>query len=486
MNFANAMREETNWTYTENGMLARSTSGDDLLNLFSVIGALREADESRITSLFDAAFAEDKLRAMKMIFYARDVRGGLGERRVFRVLIKHIANRYPEAMRRNIHLIGEYGRFDDLYELVDTPVENYMWEYMEHQLLSDIGNYKNNKPISLLAKWIKSPATSSKESKRLGKLTARKLGYSEQNFRKVISSLRKYLRVVEKDMCSNDWQNIEYSQVSSNAMKNYSGAFSRHDTKRFAEFISNVNSGKEKINSNTLYPYDIIRQIWEGNIKSSSVAEAQWKALPNYVQAGQNVLVVADTSGSMYGRPMETSVGLAVYFAERNVGAYHNMFMTFSENPSIITLKDSMTLVDKIRKVRQSDWGFSTNIEAAFEKILNIAIKNHIRQEEMVKSIVIISDMEFNHCVNTGNDGDFYTTMKKKFRKAGYELPNVVFWNVYSRHDLCHASSTSNGVQLVSGQSASTFKNLINCIGSTPVEAMYKILDSERYSMVTV
>ena len=211
--------------------------------------------------------------------------------------------------------------------------------------------------------------------------------------------------------------------------------------------------------------------------------EAQWRGLPDYVESGTNAIVIADTSGSMTGRPMATSVGLAVYFAERNRGAYHNMFMSFSGTSGIQLLRGE-TLAQKIDSINMNDWSGSTNLRAAFEHVLNIAIRNHVPQEEMPKSLIVISDMEIDYCGD--RDWTFYEMMEETYRMNGYVIPNIIFWNVASRHDVFHADAKRRGVQLASGQSAAVFRQVMQTVGMTPVEAMEKIINSERYEAITV
>lgn len=482
MNFSEALRKESQITKTENGAIALNTTGDACLDLFSTIGSLRNADENRIYTLFEEAYKENPLYATKIVFYGRDIREGLGERDTFRILLRYIANKHPEAIQGNIALIGEYGRYDDLYFLCDTSLENDMWKFICRTFNEDIEKMNNNEPISLLAKWLKSVNTSSKESNRLGKLTAKKLGLSIKDYRKALSQLRSYLRVTEKYLTRNAWEDIDYSRVPSNAMLNYRNAFSRHDLDRFTEYLKSVKKGDAKINANTLYPYDLVEKVLF-NGEQSDVIEAQWDALPDYVEKGTNALVMADVSGSMWGRPLATSIGLALYFAERNEGAYHNLFMTFSSNPKIISIKGD-TITQKIRNINKAGWGMNTDLEAAFDKVLSIAIKNNIPSEEMVKSIIVVSDMEIDYC--TSKDWTFYDYMKKKYNEKGYDIPNIVFWNVNSRNDVFHSDKDKKGVQLCSGQSVTVFKQLMKSIGMTPVEMMDEVINSERYNPITL
>lgn len=488
MNFVDAVRTNGTLTHTENGAVALNTTGNKLLDFYASVGALRNADDLRIQSLFSEAYKEDPLLATKITFYARDIRGGLGERKTFRTIIKYMAKHHPECLRPNLDLIGVYGRYDDMYCLIDTPLEADMWIAMKKQFEEDVKNLHEDKAVSLLAKWIKTADASSRETRNLGILTAKKLGYPVYDFKRIVRALRRKIGVIESLMSAGRWDEIEYSAVPSRAMMLYRNAFQRHDEDRYKSFIEKAVKGEEKINANTLYPYDLIEKIihlgWNNlDVRSDDTVEAQWRQLPDYIDDDVNALVIADTSGSMNGRPLNSALGLAVYFAERNKGAYHDMWMSFSRNPHIHILKGE-TLAQKLRSIDCSDWDQNTNLKAAFELILDIAIKNNVPQNEMVKSLIVISDMEIDHCGD--RDWTFYDNMSQKFKEHGYDIPNVIFWNVDSRNDVFHADSKRKGVQLVSGQSASTFKNVISCVGMTPVEAMLKVIGSERYEPITV
>lgn len=485
MNFAEAVRTKGTFTRTENGAVALNTTGDKLLDFYATVGALRGADELRIQRLFADAYNEDALLATKIAFYARDVRGGLGERQTFRTIIRYMADYHPEALRPNLDLIGVYGRYDDMYSLIGTPLEEDMWKAMKKQFEEDLTNLHADKAVSLLAKWIKTADASSKETRKLGILTAQKLGYPVYNFKRMVRTLRRKIGVIESLMSAGRWDEIEYSEVPSRAMMVYRNAFQRHDEIRYGAFIDKAVKGEEKINASTLYPYDLIEKIMPcyGSIKQDKTVEAQWRQLPNYVEEGTNALVIADTSASMNGRPICSALGLAIYFAERNKGAYHNMWMSFSQDPNIHFLRGE-TLAQKLNNIDRRDWMNNTDLKATFDLVLDIAIENNVSKDEMPKSLIVISDMEIDRCGN--RNWSFYDKMAHKFKKNGYDIPNIVFWNVASRHDVFHADSTRKGVQLVSGQSASTFKNLLSCIGMTPVEAMLKTINSERYDAIRV
>lgn len=501
MNFANAIKNETKWTRTENGAVALNTTDDALLDLFGTIGALREADEARITGLFEEAYQANPLYVTKILFYARDIRGdektqGLGERRVFRIILKYCALHHPEAIRPNLDLIGVYGRYDDLYELIGTPLEADMWIAMKKQFEEDLDNMSKGNAISLLAKWIKTADASSPKTRALGKLTAQKLGYEVYNFKRIVRAMRKQIGIVESLMSTGRWDEIKYSEVPSRAMLIYRNAFKKHDEERFSQFAQKAVTGEEKINSGTLYPYDIVskyatRSWYDGNWYTGAnlneteenVLQAQWDQLPNYVDEGTNALVIADTSGSMNGRPMDTAVSLAIYFAQRNHGAFKNLWMNFSSHPSYQQIKGK-TLKQILNNIDYTNWSGSTNCKAAFEMILNTAIQYHILQEDMPKALIIISDMEFDYC--GGRNWTFYDQMKSEFARNGYEIPSIIFWNCESRHDVFHTDKNRKGTILVSGQSASVFKQLMGSVNYTPMEFMMKTINAKRYEPITV
>ena len=489
MDFSDAMRNESRKTFTENYATAYNSTGSACVDLFGSIGSFRDRSKNDIERLFFEAYRENPLIAARILFYSRDVRGGLGERRTFRTLLKRLSYSHPEVILPNLDLIGVYGRFDDLYELVGTPLEDQMWAAMKKQLDEDVANFNAGNSVSILAKWIKSPDASSKKTRKLGKLTAEKLGYSVYDFKRLLRKLRKHIGIVERYMSSGQWDQISYPAVPSRAMLVYRDSFKRHDEERFSDYVGNALKGKAKINSAALFPYDIVAPILLHGLSTGPTydsLEAQWRQLPDYVEKGTNAIVMADVSGSMTCdkcRPLASSIGLAIYFAERNVGAYHDLFMTFSGRPNVVRLKGE-TLAQKVLFLKDVDWDSTTNLEAAFDLVLDIAVNNRVPPEQMVKSIIVVSDMEIDFCMS--RSWDFYSHICVKFNEAGFKIPNIVFWNVNSRHDVFHADSKRRGVQLCSGQSTATFKTLIKSIDMTPVEMMLSVVNSERYMPVTV
>ena len=482
-------------TKTENGADARFSTGSKVLDMYGTIGALRQRSETEIIEKFKASWSEDPLLTLKMAFYARNIRGGLGERDTARTCLRWVAKNYPETMEKNFDNIIKFGRADDLYIFVGTPIESDMWAFIKATLYNDLKNMENKKSISLMAKWLKSVNTSSVESCELGRMTAKNIGLSERNYRKMLSAMRRYIGVLEVAMSNGDWKQVEYSAIPSRAMSKYHKVFMRHDAERFEKFLNRVEKGEVKINADTLYPYDLVRKYLNGGYYSAycatdidRVVEAQWKALPNYIEGENNVIVMADVSGSMFCdnmRPISSSVGLALYFAERNKGDFAGLYMTFTNNPNFIKVNKNSTLRDNIKAVMQTDVGYSTNLEAAFMKILNTCIENRVPEKDLPKALVVVSDMEINRYFS-GYGLDFVSEMAMRFHKAGYEMPKLILWNVEARQDIFHASKDNPYVQFASGSSTSTFKSILESIGMNAYEAMLKVLNNSMYDCVVL
>lgn len=490
MNFAEAMKNESTIKYTENGAIAYNTTNNSLLDLFGTIGALRNHSAEDICYKFEEAFNEDPLLATKMMFYAGNIRGGLGERKTFRTILRWLSRTYPIIVEKNLPLIAYYNRFDSLFELIGSDVEESMWKYIYNTLKSDYNRMLDGKSVTLLAKWMPSENASSQKTKKLARYAIRQLGMNERTYRKTLSALRKYMNVTERIMSDNEWENLVYSQVPSYAMNRYHNAFMKHDKERFSDYISAVSKGEEKINSGVLYPYNLIHNYLDISFMSAhlkdydKIVEEQWKSLPNFVGAVENVVVMADVSGSMYGRPLETSIGLALYFAERNVGDYHGLYMTFTDRPHFINVKDGMSLRSRIQQVINTDIGYSTNLEGAFNEVLRVSIQNGVKNEDMPKAIVVVSDMEINRFTSENFNWDFVKVMRNKFSQYGYDLPKIILWNVEARKDTF--LTKSNDVLFISGQSASSFKAVLTGLNGGGIELMLNTLNDPMYDRVSI
>ena len=489
-----AILNELNKTTTENGMVAFKSTKNPVLDLFATIGGMRHSDEESIISLLEDAYKANPRLTCKIIFYTRDIRGGLGERKIFRTCMNWIIENDEKVAKQLIPIISEYGRWDDLYIFNNTSLDNEMWDYLKHIFAEDLAQMAHGrKDVTLLAKWLKTPDASSKTTRRLGIETAIKMrkDHSVYKFKRDLKALRKYIDICERHMSLNEWDEINYENLPSRAHLVHSNAFRMHDGDRYDEYIKSVNDGKAKMNSSTLYPYDIVKPFIQNlymrghNAKVNIEAlNAMWENLPNYA-TDSNLLIVADVSGSMTVNnffPISVSVSLAMYYADKNTGIFNNIFMTFSEHPEFVKIKGD-TLAKKVKNIINASWGFNTDIEAVFKKLLKLALENEISEEDMPKQIVIISDMQFDQAA--GNfDVSFLEDIDKMYDEYGYERPNIIFWNANSSKVAFHALEDAKGIQLLSGASASAFKLLVDSLNMTPLEMMMKALSAERYDLV--
>jgi hypothetical protein len=484
--FASALLHEGIKTTTTNGDLAYSTTQSPLLDLYSRIGSARDMDVSNKQLMFDYAFEEDSLMATKMLFFIRDIRGGMGERNTFRELLVHAAKTHPEIVIKNLELISEYGRWDDLFELFNTPVQKEMLDLVVAQLIKDL-NTKEGEPISLLAKWIPSNNTSSKETVEKANLIQKHLGITPREYRKMLSALRKRLNVVETKMSSNDWNTITYSTVCSRSHMIYRKAFNKHDKARYDEYKELVKKGEVNINASGIMPYEIINKL-QSDPSLNELLELQWDKMPSLTD-GFKALAIADVSASMtFKLPktkatgLDVSIAMSMYLAQKNNGPFKDIVLTFSDKPAIVDISKG-TLYQKYIAVERSNWSGSTNIEAAFNKILQIAIDNEVSQDDMIDTLFIFSDMQFNQCVNGANVSN-YTSAKNKFEAAGYKLPKVIFWNLSGEYNNSPTTKDENNTVLISGFSAELFKFVTK--GETPYESMITALNSDRYSNIRI
>ncbi len=517
MNFMNALNSTINNapSVTENGAIGYRTTGKELLDLNFAVASLRHMDEAEIVKRFTKAFFENKILAMKWLFYARDVREGLGERRLFRVVLSYLAQNNPDMVIPVINLIPEYGRYDDLWCLLDTPVSALaVQQIVDIQLKQDLRNMANGKPISLLAKWLPSINASSPKTKEYGKKLRKALGMTERDYRKTLTALRKYLDVVEVKMSGKNWSEIKYEAVPSRANLVYNKAFLRNDEERRREYLGKLEKGETKINASTLFPHDIVHKYTNGRQRVSpkdATIEALWKALPNTVKGCGNTIVVADGSGSMTctvdpksrTTALDVANALAIYFAERSSGQFKDKYITFSENPRFVDFSNCETLHDKLQLALSHCEVANTNIEKVFTMILVTAVQNRMRQEDLPQNILIVSDMEFDSCATSGEPQMSYnrywgyyssgTTVRptttlfdeiaKEYAAHGYKLPRLVFWNVNSRTGTIPVKENDLGVALVSGFSVNVAK-MVMSNKLDPFECLLETLNSERYSPV--
>ena len=483
------LKEEANRTCTENAAATHATTESDCLDLFATVGALRGAKSAEITLRFMRAFAEDPDLAMKLAFYARDVRGGLGERRTFRVILRWLAKHAPASARKNIPYIPDYGRFDDLLSLLDTPCEADALACIKAQLEADLRALDEPEgAVSLLGKWLPSVNVSSRQTAAAAKRVARALGMNDAQYRRTLSRLRARINILENHLRERDYS-FDYSKQPSRAMYKYRRAFLRNDESRYQTFLGRVASGEATLHTGALTPYDIIASFFIGDAPLSEAerraADVTWNAQEDFTR-GENALVVIDGSGSMYGsatRPLPASVALSlgIYFAGRNRGAFRGHFITFSENPQLVKIKGA-DIYEKVQYCMSFNEVANTNLQRVFELILNAAVKNAVPQAEMPSTLYIVSDMEFDYCTEDASLTNFEYA-KNLFAEHRYTLPRVVFWNVDSRTRQQPVRKNEQGVSLVSGCTPRLFSMVVSG-DATPWAYMMEVLGGERYAPI--
>ncbi len=507
--FMNGLTDATNYTYTENGGITHKTTKSDLLDMFAMGAAYRNRSNADVINLFKNAYAENPVYALKCLFYIRDIRGGQGERRFFRVCMNWLANADVEAARRNLIHVPEFGRWDDLYEFVGTPLENDAFAIMKHQLALDL----DCKTPSLLAKWLKAENTSSSDSRYLGRKTRNYLNMTARQYRKVLSTLRARINVLERLMSENRWDEIEFDKIPSKAGMIYKNAFARHDLERarseknvqtYADFAKDET---KTVNAKTLYPYECVAEAtkvmfngygWyyreedvDFDDTNRLMVNKYWDNLTDYFNnATFNGIAVVDTSGSMTGSkasaPINVAISLGLYCAEHNNGPFANHYISFSSRPQLIRT-EGVDFCDKVARIYRTNLCENTNIVAVFDLMLNTILTKNVKASDIPKNVIVISDMEFDSAVGWRSDitkSNVETVLEhvaRKWAAYGLELPHLIFWNVDARQNNIPMIGNGN-VSFVSGFSPSIFETIMS--GKTGYDLMMEKLNSERYSCI--
>ena len=469
---------KTKDTLTENGMATNSTSLSYCIDLFFKAGAMRAASDRDIIVAVTRSFTDDPERTLKILFWARDVRGGAGERRFFKVAFSHLAKLMPELVTKYLPLFSEYGRWDDLLIFENTKLEDEVLKLIKKNL---------NLADGLCAKWM--PRKGSFANK-----LRKHMGFTPKQYRKMLVGLT---NVVETPMCAKTYEKIDYSKVPSLAMARYGKAFHKNDFERFNTYIDALNNKDEsvKINTGAVYPYDVVKALREDN----KAADAQWEALPNYLEGNtERILPLVDVSGSMDSSCggnttcLDVSLSLGLYISERNEGPFKDHFLTFSANPELQHL--SGTLRQRLFQLGTAEWGMNTNIEACFDLILKQALQHNVSEDEMPTKILVLSDMEFDEASgkinNYWNEGvpEWNPTaqelIKNKYKEAGYKMPSIVYWNIQSRNNNVPVRFDETGTALISGFSPAILTGILGGSDMNPLEIMDKVIFSERYDAV--
>ena len=502
MIFAKAMEEELNdeKSITENGAVGYKTTKSALVDFHFKGSSYRDEDEQTIQSEFGEAYNENPLLAIKLLFLTGDIRQGMGERKTFRACMKWLATYHTDKARKVLSLIPEYSRWDIVVDMLGTPIDKEAFNLIDTQLQNDRANMRVGEPISLLAKWLPSVNTSSNDTRAKAREIRTRM--TEKTYRKLLSSMRSYLNVVETKMSAGEWGKIEYQSVPSMANLLYKEAFMKHDETRRTKYLEALEKGEAKINSGVSFPCDIVHEYrWETNIDTT--LEQMWKSLPDYVQGhGNNVLCVVDGSNSMNQTIGGTSLtsadvakSLGIYFAEKMPGQFHNKYITFSERPQLVDFNNCDTLFAKLEEARRHTEAQNTNIYRVFKLVLDTAKRYNMSQDEMPKSILIASDLEFDCQTDIQVDGIPYNynrnqqlevlfkAIDKEYRANGYKLPKLVFWAIDPRTKTVPMQENENGLVLIGGFSVA-LASMVFSEKLTPYDVLVEKLSSKRYEPV--
>ena len=497
--FITALENKFNYKFTENGAVAHRSTGSKVYDLFALGGAYRYRTPEDCILLFKNAYEEDPDLALKCLFYLRDCRGGQGERRFFRICYNWLANEQPAAARKNLSYVSNFGRWDDLFTLINTPVSEDVVDLIQNQLTLDMSDAIGHKAISLLGKWMPSENAHSRATKEKATWTRRKLNMTSKQYRQMLSKLREHLNVLERLMSANRWDEIEFDKIPSKAGLIYRNAFARRDmiAKKYEAFAQDKNT---KVNAGTLYPYEIVEKAinkihgygwnnWDCKFVGTEVERAMinkyWENQKDYLNGeSPSMLCVVDTSGSMRGRPINVAISLGLYCAERMTGPFAGQYISFASRPQLIET-EGIDFVDKVHRIYQTNLCDNTNLPAVFDLLLNTVMTQGVKQEDIPKTIVVISDMEIDSATGHWRDGKNYavTEMEKireKWKFLGYELPKLVYWNVNARNDTILDSGPN--VTFVSGCSPVIFQQVLT--GKTGFDLMLETLLNDRYKVI--
>lgn len=461
MTFAQAVQNTVVQTRTTNGMVALESSTDPVVDLFFKIGASRG---KQIVPDFERALQFDTTLTLRIAAWARDVRGGAGERQIFRDVLLHLENLHPELLDKMLPHVAEFGRWDDLLIFKSDEFKGKAFTLIGNALRERNG---------LAAKWMPRKGPLALELRKF-------FGMSPKFYRK---SLVEMTKVVEQQMCAKEWNEINFSHVPSLAAARYQKAFNRNAPEAYTAYKEALKTGEAKVNANAVYPHDVVRSIKLGD---KAVAKAQWEALPNYM-TDANVLPMVDVSGSMScpvgGNPnlqcIDISVALGLYCADKNRGAFKDMFLTFSEKTKLEVLRGD--ILSKYSQLCNSDWGMNTNLNSAFEQVLHVATSQKVSEADMPKYILILSDMQFDSC--TKHDDSAMAMIQRKYEAAGYVMPKIVFWNLNS-HGNVPVEFNRKGVALISGFSPAIMKSVLAANEFTPRSIMLDTINAPRYMVI--
>lgn len=455
---------------TANGAATRSTSGQSALDLFAIVGSARNAQDD-VVKLFIKAYADDKALALRIMLWARDVRGGAGERQAFRNVLRHLSANDPQVVDRLIPFVPEFGRWDDCIESLPINSTNFM--NASRELINAISSGNG-----LAAKWT---PRKSDVALRLRELWA----MTPKQYRKFIVNASK---TVEQQMCAKEWNSIEFDKLPSLAGLRYQQAFIRNAEANYEAYKAKLVKGEVKINASTLFPHDIVSNV-RNYVGDVTILNEQWKALPNYIgEDAGNALVMSDVSGSMScgiggnGKVscLDVSLALGMYTSERLTGPFKDLVLTFSEHPKFVKLTGN-TMSERINTFDYRNWDMSTDLQAAIALILRTGIDNNVLQKDMPSTLIIVSDMEFNSCTNSHTTN--FGALKQQYNDAGYVIPKIVFWNANGRAGNNPVKFDAMGTCMVSGYSPAILNTVLTGKDFDPMSILFDTVGKDRYAV---
>lgn len=488
---AAALTPAATTTTTWNGAVSHASSGAARVDFF--YGALRGVEKERFVSLLSASYAENALHTLKMVAYIRDSRGGKSERQIGRWALEWLAGHHAPELSHNLkHYIGEYGRFDDPMAVMGSPVEKDALELLRTQLVADLatlneGDEKSS--ISLCAKWIPSEKKALDKKLKMNKKLSKHMGLSPAALRKVyLAPLREKLRIIERAMCANEWEKIDFSKVPSMAMHIHGKpehAFQRHLPEKFAAWKESLAKGEAKVNAKALFPHQVVSQYLNRH-EVDELLEAQWKVMveeASTMGSMKKTLVLSDVSGSMSGTPMEVSIALGLLVSSLALDEYKDLVLTFELQPQFHHVVGA-NLFGRVKNLSAAPWGGNTDFAAAFRAVLALAKKNSLSADQMPDRLIVVSDMQFDQA-----DRNFETNhqvLKREFQAAGYAVPHLVFWNVNGSVKDVPVFSGEAKVSLVSGFSTAILKAVLSGLELNPLDTVLTAILEPRYDAITL
>lgn len=476
---------------TWNGAKSNAATGSARVDFF--FGAVRGVDRERFANLLAASYAEDALHTLKLAAYVRDCRGGKGERELGRWALAWLADNHPRELAHNLKaFVGDYGRFDDPAALIGTAVETEALELLRAQLVEDqakLADTDKRQSVSLCAKWVPSENKALDKKLRMHKKLAKHMGISPAELRKTfLSPLRERLELLERRMCANEWDAIEFGKVPSVAMHIHGkpqNAFPKRLEHKFAEWKGQLSSGEAKVNAKALFPHQLVAE-YLSRIEVDELIEAQWKVLAEEAASMgdlQRTLVLSDVSGSMSGRPMEVSIALGLMVSQLAQDEYKDLVLTFESQPKFHHVEGD-TFFARVRNLKNAPWGGSTNFAAAFREILRLATAAKLSREQLPQRLIVVSDMQFD--MADRNFESNYEVLKREFAQAGFDVPHLVFWNVNGSTSDFPAFSGQAKVSLVSGFSTAILKSVLTGVELTPLQTVLNVVLDARYDAISL